>query len=250
MEIARDMPQFVEKAARVRERCGVPLAQEYIPGGERDSIQFLFDRAGNLKFAFKKNRRRKFRVTARLGTVSESTALPSITRDAERLFQRIGWWGAAGIETIHDPRDHRYKLMEINPRFPRQLWNRMELGVNEPMMCLHVLRDEKFETVKDYPLGTLFVNPVEDLMLFGLQVLDLLTYRFRTAVLGKPPLDHLNPPLTLKGQARSYLETYRGDKRRVFDPYFKYFFRDPIASLLWWFEYSTWVLAAGRQIGR
>jgi biotin carboxylase len=250
MEIAKDMPELLEKAVLVTERCGIPLVQEFIPGGDRESIQFLLDRSGNLKFAFKKKRRRKFRVTARLGTVSESAALPAIARDAELLFKKIGWWGAGGIETIYDPRDNLYKLMEINPRFPRQLWNRLELGINEPLMCLQVLRDDNFETVKDYPLGTLFVNPVEDIMLFGLQLMDLFVYHFRTGVLGMSPLDHLNRPLSLKGQVRSFFETYCGHKRRIFDPYFKYLFRDPITSLLWWSEFSMWILAAGRQLGR
>jgi hypothetical protein len=94
------------------------------------------------------------------------------------------------------------------------------------------------------------VNPVEDALLFGLQLLDLFAYRFRTRIFRQLPLDPLNPPLPLKQQFHSYLETYRPNQRKVFDPYFKYFFRDPLVSVSWWLEFATWILGAGKQLGR
>ncbi|MFC2169839.1 ATP-grasp domain-containing protein [Acidobacteriota bacterium] len=250
MKIVTSLPELLDKAPLVAKQHNVPMLQEYIPGGDRDSFQFLFDRQGDLKFAFHKKRHREFRVTHRLGTVSESRALPPLIRDSEALFKKIGWWGAAGIETKRDPRDNLLKLMEINPRFPRQLWNRMELGINEPLMCLNVLRDEMFETINDYPVGTLFIAPIEDIMLLGVQILDILAYKFRTVVLGKSPQDPLNAPLSLKNQIQSFVRTYVGDKQRVFDPYSKYFFHDPVVSIMWWLQFSTWVLWTGRHLGR
>ena len=121
---------------------GAPMLQEYIPGGRRDSVQFVVGRDGAVLFAFHKKRQRTFRRTARFGTVSESASPDQRLRTTAALVARVGWWGAMGVETIHDPRDGRDKLMEINPRFPRQLWNRTELGINEPLMCLQVARGE------------------------------------------------------------------------------------------------------------
>ena len=56
-----------------------------------------------------------------------------------------------GIETIRDPRDGVDKLMEVNPRFPRQLWNRTELGINEPLMCVQLARGEPVTPVDGIP---------------------------------------------------------------------------------------------------
>ena len=66
--------------------------------------------------------------------------------------------------------------MEINPRFPRQLWNRTELGINEPLMCIRLARGEAVEPAGAYPVGVLFVSPVEDVQLMALQLVDLALY--------------------------------------------------------------------------
>ena len=149
-----------------RRRCraivqshGAPMLQEYIPGGRRDSVQFVVGRDGAVLFVFHKKRQRTFRRTARFGTVSESASPDDAAARHGGAGRRVGWWGAMGVETIQDPRDGLDKLMEINPRFPRQLWNRTELGINEPLMCLQVARGEPVAPVPPYPLGVLFVEP-------------------------------------------------------------------------------------------
>ena len=159
-----------------------PIIQEYIPGGEKESLQFVIDTDGNPAFAFHKKRLRTFRVNSRFGTVSKSATLPPYFQQATRLMQSFGWWGAGGLEVLIDPRDGSYKLMEINARYPRQLWNRTEMGINEPGMCLDIARGKKFPTMLDYEQNVLFVNPVEDVMLLGLQIADVVAYRFRRMV--------------------------------------------------------------------
>ena len=104
----------------------------------------------------------------RLATVSESARPDERLLTTTPLLQQLGWWGAMGMETIRDPSDGQDKLMEINPRFPRQLWNRIEMGINEPLMCIRIARGESVEPVREYPLGVLFVSPVEDVQLFAI----------------------------------------------------------------------------------
>lgn len=229
---------------------GAPMIQEYIPGGRRDSIQFVVGRGGEVLFAFHKKRRRTFRRTARFGTVSESAAPDERLRVTSALVARVGWWGAMGVETIADPRDGRDKLMEINPRFPRQLWNRTELGVNEPLMCVQLARGEAVGPVGPCPHGVLFVSPVEDAMLMGLQLVDRLVYACRTRVLGQAPLDQSTAPPPLGRQLREFARTYRAGRRRVWDPYSRYALQDPLAAALWWMQFSTWLAGSWRQLGR
>jgi hypothetical protein len=155
-----------------------------------------------------------------------------------------------GIETIRDPRDGLDKLMEVNPRFPRQLWNRTELGINEPLLCVQIARGEPVERVSGYPLGVLFVSPVDDVELFGLQLLDLLVYTLRTKLARRPALDHTLPTLSFLEQCRSFFGTYRSPKRKVWDPYTRYFFQDPVPSLLYWLQFSSWVAGAVKHLGR
>jgi hypothetical protein len=232
------------------ERHGAPLVQEYIPGGRRDSIQLVIGRDGEVLFAFHKSRLRTFRRTSRFGTVSRSARPEVRLAQVTPLFRSVGWWGAMGVEMMRDPRDGTDKLMEINPRFARQLWNRVELGINEPLMCVSLARGEAVPPVAGYPLGVLFVSPLEDVQLFVWQLVDLLLYNLRTR--GRPDrvLDPLSEPPRLGEQVRSFLSTYTGQQRRVWDPYFRHFFEDPVTAALWWAQFSTWLAGSWRQLGR
>jgi biotin carboxylase len=226
---------------------GAPLVQEYIPGGNRTSVQLVLDKQGQIVFAFHKLRHRTFKRTARLATVSESARPDERVLQSAQLLQKLGWWGAMGIETILDPRDGLNKLMEVNPRFPRQLWNRTEMGINEPLLCVRIARDEQVEPVGEYPVGVLFVSPVEDVQLFALQLIDRAATMWRTKIAGWPEVDQSVPSLSFAEQWRSFIGTYRSGKRKIWDPYSRYFLQDPKASLLWWLQFSSWIAGAVKQ---
>jgi glutathione synthase/RimK-type ligase-like ATP-grasp enzyme len=250
MAIVSSRAELREAAPRIAAAHGHPLIQEYIPGGNRDSVQFVLGRDGTVVFAFHKKRLRTFRRTARFGTVSETASPDERLLKTAALVRRCGWWGAMGIETIRDPRDGQDKLMEINPRFPRQIWNRVELGINEPLMCVQIARGDTLPPVPSCAPGTLFVSPVEDAGLFVLQLLDIAAYRWRTNVRGLPPLDPSCEPLSVAAQWRSFSGTYRSPKRKVFDPYFTNVVRDPVPSLLWWAQYATWLVGGRAHLGK
>jgi glutathione synthase/RimK-type ligase-like ATP-grasp enzyme len=250
MVIACDREQLLRAVPRVAASFGNPMIQEYIPGGERDSVQFVVDRDGRFVFCFQKRRIRTFRRTARFGTVSESVRPDARVRSSAALVGRSGWWGAMGIETIRDPRDGEDKLMEINPRFPRQLWNRTQLGINEPLMCIRIARGERVDPVDPCPPGILFVSPVEDAGLLALQWLDLAVYRWRTRVRGRAPIDGLCEPLSVRRQWQSFARTYSSDQPRVWDPYFRHALTDPVTAVLWWLQFGTWLAGGFRHLGR
>ena len=115
--------------------------------------------------------------------------------------------------------------MEINPRFSQQLWHRTELGFNEPWMCIKVAQQEAVKSVKDYPEGILFVSPIEDMQLLGLQLLDLLIYKFRISVQKSAPADQLSPPMSIREQIHSFMQTYLSRQKKVFDLISDIFFR-------------------------
>jgi predicted ATP-grasp superfamily ATP-dependent carboligase len=250
MAIVRDREGLLSEVPRVAFAYGNPMIQEYIPGGQRDSVQFVVDRSGQIVFCFQKRRIRTFRRTARFGTVSESVSPEERLLKTAPLVRQSGWWGAMGIETIRDPRDGQDKLMEINPRFPRQVWNRTELGINEPLMCIRIARRERVDPIEACPPGVLFVSPVEDVGLLALQLLDLGVYLCRTKVGRQAPLDALCAPLSVRGQIRSFARTYSSRQRKIWDPYFRHVLQDPLTSALWWLQFSTWLAGGCRQLGR
>jgi biotin carboxylase len=250
MHVVRDEGELLGRLDFARDGRHRPMLQEFIPGGRKQSLQFLVDRKGQLCFAFHKRRVRNFRVNARFGTVSESAPLPPYCGKVAELVKKMNWWGGGGVEVLQDPRDGAFKLMEMNARFARQLWNRTELGINEPQACLEIARGHACPPLPDYPLGVLFVSPYEDLLLCGLQLADLAAWRLRGLLGGTPPGDASNAPLPLRELLPGFFSTYRRGRTRVLDPCFRHFFQDPVVSLIWWLQFGTWVAGACRQLGR
>jgi hypothetical protein len=249
LQIVKDVDELRERLPAVVAAHGAPLIQEYIPGRRRDSVQFVVGRDGELKFVFHKRRRRQFRVTARLAAVSESARPDAFLPDARRLVAHVRWWGAMGIEAIHDPRDGIYKLLEINPRFPRQLWNRTGLGVNEPLMCVRIARGEPVEPIAEYPVGVVFVSPLEDAQLLGLQMLDTLAYKLRQLT-GRDARIDQSKPAPVADEIKAFLQTYLGGERKVVDPKFTSLVQDPLVGLLWALRFTSWVAGGVKHVGK
>jgi hypothetical protein len=247
--VTRNIRELLAKIRVVKKTHGMPLVQEYIPGARRANFHLLIDRKGELKSVFSGSISRSFRVQGGFGTGQESTVPHPYIKEARKLVRRLGWWGGTLVETLVDSRDGIPKLMEINPRFGNRLWVRTAVGINEPLMCLKIARGEDVKAEQDYPLGILMVDPIEDLLLLGYHLLDLTAYRFRIGILRKKPIDILTPPMAISNLVQSYSQTYFNHKKKVFNPYFRYFLRDPMVALLWWLQYSLLICRATRRLG-
>lgn len=225
------------------------LIQEFIRGGRKLSVNVVLDRKGDVKFTFHKRRLRHTRLHAKLSTASQSAPLPDFTAGIVDLLREIGWFGSATVEVLIDPRDGAPRLMEINSRFPRQLWNRTELGINEPLLCLRIARGEEVDPLPSIPPGVVFLNPVEDLQLLGFQLADLLAYKLRRSLPQRPRQDAFAPPMSFAETVRSFRATYALKGRRVLAPCVRYFLRDPLVSITWWMAFATWVFGERRRLG-
>ena len=251
MKIVRDLPELCEGTRLVMQGQGMPMIQEYIPGGRKPNFNLLLTKAGELKVAFcARQFRHLFRVNLNIPSARESSVVEPYVMDATKVVQNLGYWGGTNIEMKTDCRDGVSKLMEINPRLAYALWSRVALGINEPLICLKIARGEEVNPISDYPVGTLLLDPIEDLLGFGFRLLDLMVYRFRIGLLKKAPVDPFNPPLTLKELLQSYLQSYFTRKKKAFNPYFTYFFQDPVVSVLWWFQFSMMMLRGVKQLGK
>ncbi|MGB7949505.1 MAG: hypothetical protein WCH75_17600, partial [Candidatus Binatia bacterium] len=190
------------------------------------------------------------RVNPHLPTARESAAPHSYVTQAANLVHHLGWWGGTTVQTKIDSRDGIPKLMEINPRLGYQLWTRTELGLNEPLICLKIAREEGTQEVKECPIETMILNPIEDSVGLVFKLVDLIIYNVRIRLLGKTPFDPSNPPLSLTEIVESYKKTYLTGKKKVTDPYFRYFFQDPIVSMLWWAQFFRLASKELKDLGR
>lgn len=122
-----------------------PIVQEYVPGQLFDA-NFLYA-AGRPKAALTQERVITYPVQGGPGAVNETVIDPVLREYGERLLDALGWHGPAQVEFRLDPRDHTYKLMEINPKFWGTLPLSIVAGINfAALACELALGNDVTET--------------------------------------------------------------------------------------------------------
>ena len=126
MKRVASLAELTDWHARIERRFGPSLVQEYIPsGGGEFGASLLLDRDARVLARFSHRRLRSYPVAGGPSTLRESIHCPEIEDAAERLLRALGWYGVAMVEFRRDPRDGRYKLIEVNHRF----WGSLQLAV-------------------------------------------------------------------------------------------------------------------------
>jgi D-aspartate ligase len=95
-----------------------PMVQELIPGGAEEmyTLGSYLDRDGEALGLFsgrKLSQTRGYMGSARAG---EALWVDEVVEQALVLLRALGFHGISQVEVMRDPRDGRYKLLEVNPR--------------------------------------------------------------------------------------------------------------------------------------
>lgn len=234
LAIVNKMSELLETAQAVQRHHGMPIIQEYIPGREKQNFYLVIDRDGQARSVFTPKVVREFGRVTRNQTAACVTSTPHpLAEKAVRILRHLGWWGGATIQTKLDKRDGQPKLLEINPRLGTHLWFRTEIGINEPLLCLQIASGKQITAKTDYPLGCILLQPIEDIVSLPFELLDHIAYRLRTTVWGKKAIDPSAAPMTLRERLASYRDQYLQHTSRIYSPYFRYVFEDPLPTLIW-----------------
>lgn len=250
MEIATNFTTLLDQTRQIREHYSMPMIQEYIPGRQIQNFYMMVDQEGEVIRILCPKIVRPTQRLYRGSSACESAVSHPYVSHVTRLVRRLGWWGGLTVQTKIDVRDGTPKLMEINPRLGSHLWYRTELGVNEPLMCLKIARGEEIQGIADYPVGTLLLEPMEDVLRLSFTLLDLLLYKFRTSFQGREPIDPLNSPLSLQEVIRSYKRDYFGGAKKKFSPHFRYILEDPLPGILRCYAFAGHSLRLIKKLGR
>lgn len=251
MEIVTTREELITQTLRLREIYKDPLVQEYIPGGQKQNFYLMAGPDGKVRTAFCP---KIIRHAQRLYRNSSAACLfddeHDILPQVKDFVELLGWRGPLTLQTKVDARDGKPKLMEINPRVGSHLWYRTELGINEPLMAVKIAQGEEPPEFKNYPVGTLLLEPIEDSYNFILAFLDIFAYKYRIGFLRRQPMDPLNAPPSLRGLFKDYKENYFGKFQRKYSPHFAYFFSDVFSNLLWSYASFRYTLKGLKRIGR
>ena len=244
--LVKDMSELVDRIRPVIQSQGMPLLQEYIPGNQQENIHIVLDKDGEAKFVYQKQSHRLF-CRGTFTVYREAVSPTPYGVLCGKFLQNLGWWGAGLVELKIDQRDHKPKLMEVNPRFGSGILDSVAAGMNGPRMCLQVAHGEKVEVAKDYP-AAIYLHPFEDALVFGLQFLDLLICRLRHVIRSRASTASPNAPISLKDLIESYRYAYLSRKKKMLDPMVRVFFQDPLVAMLLWFQHFASVFGAAKEL--
>jgi len=106
------------RAAAKQIAVGEIMLQEIIPGDSECQISYCaFFRDGNAHSSLVAKRLRQHpREFGRAATYVETVDLPEVEELSLRLLRKMNYYGIVEVEFKQDPRDGRYKLLDINAR--------------------------------------------------------------------------------------------------------------------------------------
>ena len=100
-----------------------PMVQELIPGGDDElyTVGSYIDAAGTVLGLFSGRKLRQSPPGIGTCRVGEAVWVQEAVDAALRLLRAFNFQGVSQVEFKRDPRDGRFKLMEVNPRL--WLWH-------------------------------------------------------------------------------------------------------------------------------
>lgn len=112
--------ELVDRVRQAAELCGPGeiMVQELIPGGGECQYSFCaFFKGGRAVGSMTARRRRQHPPEfGRASTYVETVEEPEVEALALRLLRGMGYYGLAEVEFKRDPRDGRFKVLDVNAR--------------------------------------------------------------------------------------------------------------------------------------
>lgn len=126
-----------------------PMVQELVPGGDEELYSLgSYLRADGEPLGLFSGRKLK-QVPPLVGTcrVGEAVWVQEVVDAGLRLLNALGFHGISQVEFKRDPRDGRFKLMEVNPRLWQWHGLAAACGVDLPLIAYRDLTGERVEPV-------------------------------------------------------------------------------------------------------
>ena len=140
--------EALERAYEDAEPFG-PMVQELVPGGDDElySLGSYVGRAGEPLGLF--SGRKLKQVPPGIGTcrVGEAIWVQEVVDSGLRFLRALGFNGISQVEFKRDPRDGRFKVMEINPRLWQWHGLAAACGVDLPLIAWRDLTGERVDLV-------------------------------------------------------------------------------------------------------
>lgn len=146
--------ELLKYCETIKEDLNQFVFQEYIP---QTDIQYecamFLDEKHDVKTSLVFSKNRWFPIDGGSSTFNMSVECPDIIESCTKLLKKINWEGAADIDIIHDPRDGKNKILEINPRVSGSVKVVFKSGVNIAEQMLQLAFGEEVRDYTQYKKG-------------------------------------------------------------------------------------------------
>jgi len=137
------------------------MVQEIIPGPISNIYNqtVYINSSGNLNARFLRIKLREDPPQFGITRVAISKdRIQELEEFTEKLLKEAGFKGIATAEYKKDPRDNKFKLLEVNARTTRSNWHGTYCGVNFPWIIYNDLVDRKQITASDYKKDVYWID--------------------------------------------------------------------------------------------
>lgn len=150
------------------------LVQELIPSdGSNKTVSFTaFSVNGEIKAYWMGVKVREHPLEFGTATFTRSIYIRECYKQSIPLLKAINYSGVCEIEYLLDPKDNKYKLIEINARTWLWVGLAKACGVDYAKMIYDYVNNQKIIYPKDYLIGLNWINPVTDLFFSLLAILQ------------------------------------------------------------------------------
>ncbi|MDX6479679.1 MAG: D-aspartate ligase [Gaiellaceae bacterium] len=149
-ENAAELTRAYEEAAPFE-----PMVQELIPGGPEEmyTLGSYLSADGEALGLFSGRKVRQTRGFTGVARVAEAVWVDEVVEGGLALLRALRFHGISQVETIRDPRDGKFKLIEVNPRL--WLWHGLAAacGVDLPWIAYRDLIGEPLPPVLSHKSG-------------------------------------------------------------------------------------------------
>lgn len=148
------------------------FTQELIPSdGTNMTVSFTaFCKDGEIKTYWMGVKLREHPTQFGTATLTESVYFQECFDQSKILLKALDYTGVCEVEYLQDPRDKKYKLIEVNPRTWLWVGLAIECGINYPIYIYNYLNNIPNKYPQNYEEGFKWYNPYTD-FLFGLQAI-------------------------------------------------------------------------------
>jgi D-aspartate ligase len=155
-----DADELLLKSKPILDRGVKLIVQEIIQGPDTSHYKYCAyyspDGKPVLEFTLRKIRQNPIHFG--VGAVVESVRNDELMQVGTRLFKAIGYQGVGSAEFKRDEKDHKLKLIEINPRYWQQNYLPTACGMNFPLVDYLTVRGKQPAPASHFRPGIKWVN--------------------------------------------------------------------------------------------